>query len=275
VKRCYERSLQLSATFQEVLARSTIELPAESCICLNGSTSRLESVPDSDIDYVLVWNDLSPNLSTEQEYEKRRREVRIAVDKINSILAENSVRPCDSFSCAKGLSELISTENLFSRYSILTLVDSSLVAGDEASYETFLERMEINLADYAIGISAEKEVIRALVWYIQREGWIDQLQRGTSVNRFSRLIQLFVAILFINYFGLKATRETKTTWLRIVKLQPFVQASNIECLKKLWIRALELKENRARHPMLRDTGFIAVSELMEMWKDILELSLSD
>jgi hypothetical protein len=275
VKRCYERSIALSIRFRELIEKSKIKLPRESCLCLNGSTSRLESVPDSDVDYVLIWNDSFATVQqNSQGYPGAKLQARITVDKINSILSSNGVRPCDSFSCDKSLSELVTTENLFSRYSILTLIDSSLLAGDELMYSYFLDRIEKNLNDYAIGIRADKLVIRTLVWYIQREGWIDQLQMGTSVNRFSRLIQLFVTILSIDQFGIKRTRETKTTWLRIENLRQSLHSSKLDCLKKLWLKALLLKEDRARRPMLRDTGFIAVSELMEIWRDILSISQS-
>ncbi|MGI0092088.1 MAG: DUF294 nucleotidyltransferase-like domain-containing protein [Nitrososphaerales archaeon] len=267
VRRSYERGLLLQRKFSEMILSARVDLPERSCICLSGSASRLESVEDSDIDYVLLWDERS-------SMEKERLKARTAVAKINNQLASNSLRPCDSFSCDWALGELLSTENLFSRYSILTLLDSTFMAGNQESYEESLNAIKFSLADYAIGISAETQVIRSLVWYIQREGWIDQLRFGTSVNRFSRLIQLFATIFSINQFGIDSTRDTKTTWTRIEKLEPHLPCETTSCLKKLWLRALELKENRALRPMLQDSGFTGVSQLMETWDRLLALSYS-
>lgn len=268
VKRCYARALVLQRVFGEIISKSNIQLPEEACICLSGSVSRLECVKDSDIDYVLIWDDLS----TVSDSKSNRRKAEKTIKSINFNLVKNSLRPCDSFSSHRPLSELIKTENLFSRYSIISLVDSSPVIGSESAYEDFLKIIRRHLSDYAIGISSECQVMRALTWYIAREGWMDQLHYGTSVNRFSRLIQLFATILAINQFGIESTRQTKTTWIRIERLEPFLPKDITSCLKKLWIRALELKENRDVAPMLANSGFTGISKLVEIWKYIQALS---
>lgn len=267
VKRCYERALNLQRRFSDIISEYGMGAPEESCICLSGSVSRLECVKDSDIDYVLVWNDLSGAPFSENKDKALR-----TIKSINQKLAENSLRPCDSFSCHRPLSELISTENLFSRYSIISLVDSTAVIGSESAYSDFLKLIRKNLSDYAIGISAEHQTMRALTWYIQREGWMDQLFYGTSVNRFSRLIQLFTTILSINQFGLDSTRQTKTTWIRIERLEPYLSLEMTECLKRLWLRSLELKENREKAPMLSDSGFTGISQLLGIWKHVQGLT---
>lgn len=97
---------------------------------------------------------------------------------------------------------------------------------------------------------------------------MDQLHYGTSVNRFSRLIQLFTTILSINQFGIESTRQTKTTWIRIERLEPFLGGHESDCLRKLWLRALELKEDRGERPMLSDSGFTGVSNLVEIWNKV-------
>jgi predicted nucleotidyltransferase len=269
VKRCYDRALTLQRVFGKIIAESSIELPQEGCICLSGSVSRLECVKDSDIDYVLIWNDLEN--SAEHRKNSKAKAIRTIRD-INRDLSKNALRPCDSFSAHKPLSELIRTENLFSRYSIISLVDSSPVIGSESSYEDHLKIIRSHLSEYAIGISAEHQVMRALSWYVQREGWMDQLHYGTSINRFSRLIQLFTTILSINEFGIESTRQTKTTWIRIERLEPYLPNDMANCLKKLWIKALELKEKRDVAPMLSDSGFIGISQVVEMWNYIQSLS---
>ena len=265
VKRCYERALVLQRKFGKIISEGKINTPEESCICLSGSVSRLECVKDSDIDYVLIWNDLS-GLSSDID-ENREKAVR-AVKDINQRVASASLRPCDSFSCLRPLSELISTENLFSRYSIISLVDSTPVIGSENAYTDFLKLIRNNLNTYAIGINAEHQVMRTLTWYIQREGWIDQLHYGTSVNRFSRLIQLFTTILSIDRFGIDSTRQTRTTWIRIERLEPYLPKDTTDCLKKLWLQSLELKENRDKAPMLSDSSFIGISQFLDIWKNI-------
>jgi hypothetical protein len=270
VKRCYDRAILLQRAFGKIIADSKIDLPKEACICLSGSVSRLECVKDSDIDYVLIWNDLGNDQSGDTRT-KRNKAIR-TVNDINRNLAKNALRPCDSFSSQRPLSELIKTENLFSRYSIISLVDSSPVIGSESAYQDFLRIIRRRLSDYAIGISAEYQVMRALTWYIAREGWMDQLHYGTSVNRFSRLIQLFTTILSINEFGIESTRQTKTTWVRIERLEPYLPKEMIECLKKLWIKALELKENRDVAPMLHDSGFTGISQVVSIWNYIQSLS---
>jgi hypothetical protein len=267
VKRGYERALVLQRVFGRIIAESMIELPSESCICLSGSVSRLECVKDSDIDYVLLWNDL-----VHDEYRSNEAKALSTIRQINHNLVKNSLRPCDSFSAHKPLSELIGTESLFSRYSIISLVDSSPVIGTESAYDDFLKLIRKRLSEYAIGISAEHQVMRALVWYIAREGWMDQLHFGTSVNRFSRLIQLFATILSINHFGIESTRQTKTTWIRIERLEPFLPKGMTSNLKKLWLKALELKENRDRAPMLINSGFTGISNLVEMWDHVQSLT---
>lgn len=269
VKRCYDRAIVLQRVFGQIIAKSNIDLPEESCICLSGSVSRLECVKDSDIDYVLVWNDLEESLDNKTNKKKAVSTIK----DINRNLAKNALRPCDSFSAHKPLSELIKTENLFSRYSIISLVDSSPVIGSESAYEDFLKLIRKHLSEYAIGIRAEHQVMRALTWYIAREGWMDQLHYGTSVNRFSRLIQLFTTILSINEFGIESTRQTKTTWIRIERLEPYLPSDMIETLKKLWLKALELKENRGIAPMLADSGFTGISQVVGMWNYIQSLSL--
>jgi hypothetical protein len=265
VRRCYDRALILQRVFGRIISESKIELPEEACICLSGSVSRLECVKDSDIDYVLIWNDLNAH-KTANELKADE-----TVRNINSNLAKSLLRPCDSFSAHKPLSELVKTENLFSRYSIITLVDSSPVIGSESAYEDSLKIIRRHLSEYAIGISAEFQVMRTLAWYISREGWMDQLHYGTSVNRFSRLIQLFTTILAINEFGIESTRLTKTTWVRIERLEPYLPHELSSCLKKLWIKALQLKENRDVAPMLANSGFIGISQLVDVWKYIQEL----
>ncbi|MHB8567291.1 MAG: hypothetical protein ACYC7D_13305 [Nitrososphaerales archaeon] len=268
VKRGYDRARLIQGNFIKSIEESNAILPKRSCICINGSVSRLESVQDSDLDYVLIWDDISTKTSARVIGARSE----MAIDKINSALAKNIMRPCDSFSCHRPISDLLSTENMFSRYCILTLVDSTFIAGDGEAYSRFLELIKKRLGEYAIGIDAETEVIRTLVWYIQREGWIDQLHFGTSVNRFSRLIQLFATILSINEFGIDSTRTTKTTWARILKLEPFVSADTSECLTTLWVRALSLKENRGEKPMLKENGFVGISMLLKIWRDLLALS---
>jgi hypothetical protein len=268
VKRCYDRALVLQRVFGKIISKSNIQLPEEACICLSGSVSRLECVKDSDIDYVLMWNDLSKVSDSKSNGGKADKTIK----NINLSLVKNSLRPCDSFSSHRPLSELIKTENLFSRYSIISLVDSSPVIGSESAYEDFLKIIRRHLSEYAIGISSEYQVMRALTWYIAREGWMDQLHYGTSVNRFSRLIQLFATILAINQFGIESTRQTKTTWIRIERLEPFLPKDITSCLKKLWIRALELKENRDIAPMLANSGFTGISKVVEVWRYIAALS---
>jgi hypothetical protein len=270
VKRCYDRAIVLQRFFGKIIADSKIELPQAACICLSGSVSRLECVEDSDIDYVLMWNDLGESLDNKENGSKNRA-IRTIRD-INRNLVRNALRPCDSFSAHKPLSELIKTENLFSRYSIISLVDSSPVIGSESAYEDFLKIIRRHLSEYAIGISAEYQVMRALTWYIGREGWMDQLHYGTSVNRFSRLIQLFTTILSINEFGIESTRQTKTTWIRIEGLEPYLPSDMTDCLKKLWLKALELKEKRNIAPMLGDCGFTGISQVVSMWNYIQSLS---
>ena len=267
VRRGYERARLIQGRFLKSILESKVELPAQSCICISGSVSRLESVRDSDIDYVLIWSDHDSALTQEGLVKSGD-----AIDRINSTLTEDLMRPCESFSCQRPISDLISTENLFSRYCILTLIDSTFMLGDQFAYNKFLALIKDRLENYAIGISARTLVVRTLVWYIQREGWIDQLQYGTSVNRFSRLIQLFTTILSINQFGIGSTRTTKTTWVRIEKLEPFLHRDITDCLKRMWIRALELKEMRSERPMLKDSGFVAVSKLMELWKELQAIS---
>jgi len=268
VKRAYERARVIQGKFIKSIEESNTILPQKSCICINGSVSRLESVRDSDIDYVLIWDDIT----TEANSRVIGARAEMAVDKLNTALARNILRPCDSFSCHRPISDFLSTENMFSRYCILTLVDSTFIAGDGEAYSRFLDQIKRKLGEYAIGIDADTQVIRTLVWYIQREGWIDQLHFGTSINRFSRLIQLFTTILSIKEFGIDSTRTTKTTWARIARLEPFVESSTSECLKKLWIKALLLKEKREERPMLKDSGFIGMSKLLEIWREILALS---
>ena len=273
VKRSLRRAARLQEKFGGLLEESKISLPERSCVCLSGSVSRLESVEDSDIDYVLIWNDgYANNGNLDGENDQDRLRAREAVSRVNSMLASKELRPCDSFSCDKALSDLISTENLFSRYSILTLIDSTFAMGSEEAYYHSLKKIEEKLGEYAINVSAETQVTRTLLWYIQREGWMDQLHYGTSVNRFSRLIQLFATILSINQFGIDETRKTKTTWLRIEKLEPYVAIDTVDCLKKLWVRSLELKERRSSSPMLSQSGFTGVSKLVEIWKMLYGLS---
>jgi hypothetical protein len=267
VKRCYERALVLQRVFGRIIAESNVELPDESCICISGSVSRLECVKDSDIDYVLLWDDL-----VHEEYRSNMRRAHSTIKQINHNLVKNSLRPCESFSAHKPISELIGTESLFSRYSIISLVDSSALVGTESAYDNFLKLIRKRLSEYAIGISAEHQVMRTLTWYIAREGWMDQLHFGTSVNRFSRLIQLFTTILSINHFGIESTRQTKTTWIRIEKLGPYLPDGMAPNLKKLWLKALELKENRDRAPMLSDSGFTGISKLVEVWDHVQSLS---
>ena len=266
VKRSYERARATQEKFSSAVSCSGARLPEESCICINGSISRLESVQDSDIDYVLIWND-----STTRGESNRRNSID-SVEKINRAMTQLDLRPCNSFSCHQPISDLLSTENLFNRYCILTLVDSTFIAGSQTAYGRFLNQIERKLDEYAIGLSAETQVIRTLVWYIHREGWVDQLHFGTSVNRFSRLIQLFTTILSLQQFGIGSTRATKTTWLRIERLEPFLPAETSDCLKKLWTRALELKETRGQKPMLRDSSFVGISQLIEIWQRILSNS---
>ncbi|HZW57329.1 MAG TPA: DUF294 nucleotidyltransferase-like domain-containing protein [Nitrososphaerales archaeon] len=265
VKRSYERARITQRKFSLAISRSGALLPESSCVCINGSVSRLESVQDSDIDFVLIWNDaLAGNNDKSRSIE--------AIEKINRSMIGVDLRPCNSFSCQQPISDILCTENLFSRYSILTLVDSSFVAGDPVAYTDTLDEIRRKLDEYAIGLSADMQVIRALMWYIQREGWIDQLHFGTSVNRFSRLIQLFTTILSVHQFGIDETRSTKPTWMRIGRLEPHLNNDVTECLKRLWIKALEFKETRAERPMLRDNNFIGVSKLVEIWQDILKIS---
>jgi len=273
VKRCYDRASKLQSKFSELISELDLDLPKESCICLSGSVSRLESVQDSDIDYVLIWNDLSPHKNND-DLEGDRAKAKYAVQKINLTLAKNALRPCDSFSSFKSLSELTMTENLFSRYSIISLIDSSFIGGDKQTYTNVLAQIEKKLGDYAIGITPEIQVMRTLLWYISREGWIDQLHLGTSVNRFSRLIQLFATILSINQFGIDSTRATKTTWIRIKRLEPYLPKDTTACLKTLWTKALELKENRSIRPMVLDSGFVGISQLVEIWNKLQILTQS-
>lgn len=264
VKRSYERARTIQNRFINSIQESNTVLPPKSCLCINGSVSRLESMKDSDLDFVLIWDD---NTMTNARVVGSM--AAMAVDKLNNSLAKNLLRPCDSFSCHRSISDLVSTENMFSRYCILTLVDSTFIAGDGEAYSSFLSRIKKSLGEYAIGIDADTQAIRTLVWYIQREGWIDQLNFGTSVNRFSRLIQLFTTILSIKEFGIDTTRNTKMTWSRITRLEPYLRPDVTSCLKKLWVKSLLLKESRAEKPMLKDSGFVGVSKLMEIWKDIL------
>jgi hypothetical protein len=276
VRRCYERAIAFQRILGKIVGSAKVDLPNDdACICICGSVSRLECVKDSDVDYVLIWNDLdgppSPSTSNSKYRENRRKAIQ-AVREINRGLVENALRPCNSFSSQRPLSELIKTENLFSRYSIISLVDSSPVTGSESSYGDSLKIIRDELSRYAIGISADHQVIRALRWYVEREGWMDQLHYGTSVNRFSRLIQLFTTILSINEFGIEDTRETKTTWLRIERLEPFLPRDLKSSLEKLWIKALELKENRDSAPMLGDSGFTGISQVVSIWKYIQSLS---
>ena len=266
IKRCYDRAITLQRIFGRIIDESSIELPEESCICLSGSVSRLECVNDSDIDYVLIWNDFS----TEQRKRDNQKAVN-TIKRINHTLARNRLRPCDSFSSHKPLTDLVSTESLFSRYSIISLVDSSPVIGTESAYHDFLKLIRKHLSEYAIGISADYQVMRTLAWYIAREGWMDQLHFGTSVNRFSRLIQLFTTILSINQFGIESTRQTKTTWIRIERLEPYTPPEITGCLKKLWIKSLEMKENRQYAPMLSDSRFTGISQVVVIWNHIQSL----
>jgi hypothetical protein len=220
VKRCYERALVLQRVFGRIISESHIELPEQSCICLNGSASRLECVKDSDIDYVLIWNDFG-----KAQYKTDRQKVLRTIRHLNQNLVKNALRPCDSFSAHKPLSELVATENLFSRYSIISLVDSSPVIGSESAYYDFLKMIRNRLSEYAIGVSAEYQVMRTLEWYIDREGWMDQLHFGTSVNRFSRLIQLFTTILSINQFGIEKDNLDKDREARAVFTEELVELS--------------------------------------------------
>jgi hypothetical protein len=278
IKRSYERALSLQWRFVDLLNEAKVLLPERSSICLSGSVSRLESVKDSDIDYVLIWDDFTDQRSLDSisvgGISPRREIARRSVSRVNLSLAENDLRPCESFSCEKPVSELVSTENLFSRYSILTLIDSTFVAGDRDFYLESLDTIKSRLEEYAIGISADVQVIRTLIWYIEREGWIDQLHYGTSVNRFSRLIQLFATIFSIHHLGIEATRSTKTTWLRLRNLESHLSDDTLECLERLWIKSVELKEYRTQKPMLSDSGFIGTSQLIETWKKVLAISKS-
>jgi hypothetical protein len=220
---------------KQLLMLDDQKISSDYAICLSGAVGRFEAVSDSDLDYVLVFRDsaLQKNFDA-------------FISNINQKLYFSGLRPCDTYSCAWSLETLANPQNKFERYAIFTLLDSILLGGDQDFYNEIVGRIEKGLGEHAVNVDARSQAAKTLGWYIRREGWIDELDRGSTVNRMTRLVQLFITILSLKHLGIRETRATRPTWLRLDRVSDYLPLDQAGNARALWVRMLEMKETLGR-----------------------------